>query len=56
MEEPKKACIEMFLCPGVRDIMPSLCDLQSAHVVHFSTIFRTYKLMRLQARQTTENF
>ena len=28
MEEPTRACLKTFFCPGVRDIMLSLCGLQ----------------------------
>ena len=46
-----RACLETFLCPGVRDNMLSLYGLQSAYVVYFSTILRAYKLMLLLAKQ-----
>ena len=51
MEEPTRASLEEFFCPGVCDIMLSLWSLQSAIVVYFSTILRAYKLMRLLAGQ-----
>ena len=49
MEEPTRASLETFFRPGARDVMLSLCGLQSAYVFHFSIILRAFKLMRFLA-------
>ena len=58
MEEHTTACLETFFCPDVRDVMLSLCGLQSVDVVYFFTVLRAYKLTRLLAidNKKAENY